>query len=120
MFYGYWGLASFLAAEFRPVAAAQVRRELVLSAVAEARGHPATESEVDARVVRIAESRGVPAGQVYASLQQAKRLAELERTITEEKVFEFKRVSYDIDASAQKIFASDLERNFGNRLFLGV
>ena len=39
---------------------------------------------------------------------------------TEEKVFEFKRVPYDIDSSAQKIFASDLERNFGNRLFLGV
>jgi diadenosine tetraphosphatase ApaH/serine/threonine PP2A family protein phosphatase len=39
---------------------------------------------------------------------------------TAEKVFEFKRVPYDIDASAQKIFASDLERNFGNRLFLGV
>jgi diadenosine tetraphosphatase ApaH/serine/threonine PP2A family protein phosphatase len=39
---------------------------------------------------------------------------------TEEKVFEFKRVPYDIDTSAQKIFASDLERNFGNRLFLGV
>jgi diadenosine tetraphosphatase ApaH/serine/threonine PP2A family protein phosphatase len=39
---------------------------------------------------------------------------------TEEKVFEFKRIAYDIDAAAQKIFASDLERNFGNRLFLGV
>jgi diadenosine tetraphosphatase ApaH/serine/threonine PP2A family protein phosphatase len=39
---------------------------------------------------------------------------------TEEKVFEFKRVAYDIDAAAQKIFSSDLERNFGNRLFLGV
>jgi diadenosine tetraphosphatase ApaH/serine/threonine PP2A family protein phosphatase len=39
---------------------------------------------------------------------------------TDEKVFEFKRVAYDIDAAAQKIFSSDLERNFGNRLFLGV
>ncbi len=39
---------------------------------------------------------------------------------TEEKVFEFKRVAYDIDAAANKIFAVDLERNFGNRLFLGV
>ena len=39
---------------------------------------------------------------------------------TEEKTFEFKRVAYDIDTAAQKIFASDLERNFGNRLFLGV
>jgi hypothetical protein len=26
----------------------------------------------------------------------------------------------DIDGAAQKIFAADLERNFGNRLFLGV
>jgi diadenosine tetraphosphatase ApaH/serine/threonine PP2A family protein phosphatase len=39
---------------------------------------------------------------------------------TDEKVFEFKRVAYDIEAAAQKIFATDLERNFGNRLFLGV
>jgi diadenosine tetraphosphatase ApaH/serine/threonine PP2A family protein phosphatase len=39
---------------------------------------------------------------------------------TEEKVFEFKRIAYDIDAAAQKIFSADLERNFGNRLFLGV
>ena len=37
-----------------------------------------------------------------------------------EKTFEFKRVAYDIDGAAQKIFAADLERNFGNRLFLGV
>ncbi len=39
---------------------------------------------------------------------------------TETKTFEFKRVEYDIDAAAQKIFATDLERNFGNRLFIGV
>jgi diadenosine tetraphosphatase ApaH/serine/threonine PP2A family protein phosphatase len=39
---------------------------------------------------------------------------------TEERTFEFKRVAYDIDGAAQKIFAADLERNFGNRLFLGV
>jgi diadenosine tetraphosphatase ApaH/serine/threonine PP2A family protein phosphatase len=39
---------------------------------------------------------------------------------TAERTFEFKRVQYDIDAAAQKIFDSALERNFGNRLFLGV
>ncbi len=39
---------------------------------------------------------------------------------TETRVFEFKRVNYDIDAAARKIFDSKLERNFGNRLFLGV
>jgi len=39
---------------------------------------------------------------------------------SDEKTFEFKRIAYDIDAAAQKIFDSNLEANFGNRLFLGV
>jgi diadenosine tetraphosphatase ApaH/serine/threonine PP2A family protein phosphatase len=39
---------------------------------------------------------------------------------TSEKTFEFKRVAYDVDSAAQRIFDSDLEPNFGNRLFLGV
>jgi diadenosine tetraphosphatase ApaH/serine/threonine PP2A family protein phosphatase len=39
---------------------------------------------------------------------------------TDERTFEFKRVAYDIDAAANKIFDAALERNFGNRLFLGV
>lgn len=36
------------------------------------------------------------------------------------KRFEFKRVEYDIDQAANKIFDSKLERNFGHRLFIGV
>jgi diadenosine tetraphosphatase ApaH/serine/threonine PP2A family protein phosphatase len=39
---------------------------------------------------------------------------------TVEKTFEFKRVAYDIEAAANKIYGAELERNFGNRLFLGV
>ena len=39
---------------------------------------------------------------------------------TDEMRFEFKRAEYDIDAAARKILDADLERNFGNRLFLGV
>ena len=39
---------------------------------------------------------------------------------SEKRVFEFKRVAYDIDSAAQKIFSAKLERNFGNRLFIGV
>jgi diadenosine tetraphosphatase ApaH/serine/threonine PP2A family protein phosphatase len=39
---------------------------------------------------------------------------------SDEKTFEFKRAAYDIDSAAQKIFDSELERNFGNRLYLGV
>jgi trigger factor len=75
------------AAQFQPVAEAQVRRDLVLSAVAEAESLYATEADVDARIAAMAEARNVPAGQVYASLQKAKRLPELERAITEDKVF---------------------------------
>lgn len=39
---------------------------------------------------------------------------------TETKTFEFRRVEYDVKASAAKILASDLEPNFGTRLFLGI
>ena len=73
--------------EFRPVAVAQVRRELVLSTVAEREKIAATEADLDARIARIAEQRKSTPAQVYASLEQAKRLAELERSVTEEKVF---------------------------------
>ena len=77
------------AAQFQPVAEAQVRRDLVLSAVAEAEKLYATEAEVDARIASMAAARNVPVGQVYSSLQKANRLAELERAITEDKVFGF-------------------------------
>lgn len=39
---------------------------------------------------------------------------------TDTKIFEFRRVEYDIDRAATKIFDSKLERNFGHRLFIGV
>jgi trigger factor len=75
--------------EFRPIAAAQVRRELLLSGIAEKEGLKATEADVDARIARIAEQRKATPAQIYASLEQAKRLPELERSLTEEKVFDF-------------------------------
>jgi diadenosine tetraphosphatase ApaH/serine/threonine PP2A family protein phosphatase len=39
---------------------------------------------------------------------------------TETRDFEFKRVEYDIESAASKIFEENLERNFGHRLFIGV
>jgi predicted phosphodiesterase len=39
---------------------------------------------------------------------------------TDTREFVFKRVEYDIETSANKIFEARLERNFGNRLFIGV
>jgi trigger factor len=73
--------------QFHEVAAAQVRRDLVLDAVVEANGLRATEAELDQRVGELAAARGVPTGQLYGSLQKANRLPELERGITEEKAF---------------------------------
>jgi diadenosine tetraphosphatase ApaH/serine/threonine PP2A family protein phosphatase len=39
---------------------------------------------------------------------------------TDKNEFEFKRIEYDIDSAANKIFKGDMERNFGHRLFIGV
>ena len=39
---------------------------------------------------------------------------------TKTRELDFKRVEYDIEAAAMKIFEGDLERNFGHRLFIGV
>lgn len=75
------------AGQFHPMAETQVRRELVLTAVAEAEALQATEADVDARVADLAARRGVAAGELYAALERDRRLPELERSITEEKVW---------------------------------
>lgn len=75
------------AASFGPVAEGQVRRELALEAVASAQNLHATEADVDARIGELAAARGVDPGKLYGSLQQANRLGDLERSITEEKTF---------------------------------
>jgi trigger factor len=77
------------AEEFRPVAEAQVRRDLVLDHVMDAQQLRATEAELDQRIQELAERRGMPPAQLYASLEKAKRLRDVERSITEEKVFVF-------------------------------
>jgi trigger factor len=74
-------------AEFRAVAERQVRRDLVIDTVAEKQGLRASEADIDARVADVAQRRNADAGQVYASLQKAGRIRELERSITEDKVF---------------------------------
>ena len=74
-------------AEFRAVAERQVRRDLVIDTVAEKQGLRASEADIDARVADVAARRNADAGQVYASLQKAGRIRELERSITEDKVF---------------------------------
>lgn len=73
--------------EFRPVAERQVRRDLIIDTIAETEGLKATEADIDERVADVAAKRGADPGQVYASLQKAGRLREIEQSITEDKVF---------------------------------
>ncbi len=74
-------------AEFRPVAEAQVRRDLVLDYVTEREQLRATTAELDQRLQDLAQRRNMAAGDLRASLEKAKRLRDVERSITEEKVF---------------------------------
>ena len=46
-------------------------------------------SDIDDRVSEVASKRGADPGQVYASLQKAGRLREIEQSITEDKVFKW-------------------------------
>jgi trigger factor len=73
--------------EIRGMAERQVRRVLIIVTIAEREGLVATEKDVDDKVAELAEKRGTEPGPLYASLQKAGRLRELERSITEERVF---------------------------------
>jgi trigger factor len=73
--------------EFRTVAERQVRRDLIIDTIAEREKLAATEADIDDRVAEVASKRNADPAQVYASLQKAGRLREIEHSITEDKVF---------------------------------
>ena len=73
--------------EARPAAEEALKRILVIERVAELEGLHAQPGELEARVEEIADRLGRPAPEVTAQLRKNGRLDELEREITEEKVF---------------------------------
>jgi len=77
------------AGEFRPLAERQVRRDLIIDTLAEKENLRATEADLDDRIAELAKKRNADPGQVYASLQKAGRLKEIEHGLTEEKVFKW-------------------------------
>ena len=77
------------AQEFRAIAERQVRRDMVVDSLAKQHGLSATEADVDEEVQTMAKARNVDPGQVYAALQKANRLNEIEHGITERKVFDW-------------------------------
>ncbi len=90
-----------LRAEVRPQAERAVKRIMVIEHIAETQGLRASDDDLDARIEEIAEKNDSTAAQVYAGLQKAGRLEQLEREITERKVFEFLKEQNEItEASA--------------------
>jgi trigger factor len=77
------------ATEFRAMAERQVRRDLIVETIASREKLAAEEKDVDAKVAEMAAKRGADTGQVYAALQKAGRIREIERGITEDRVFEW-------------------------------
>jgi len=77
------------ATEFRSMAERQIRRDLVIETIAEREGLAATEKDIDDRITEQAEKRGVNPGQLYAQLEKSGRLKEIERSLTEDKVFQW-------------------------------
>jgi trigger factor len=77
------------ATEFRSMAERQIRRDLVVETLAESEGLAATEKDIDDRITEQSEKRGVSPGQLYAQLEKGGRLKEIERSLTEDKVFQW-------------------------------
>jgi trigger factor len=77
------------AGEFREMAERQVRRDLVIDTIAKREGLVATEADVDEKVAELAQRNNIDAGQAYAQLQKAGRLTEIERSVTEDRVFKY-------------------------------
>ena len=75
------------AQEFRPMAERQVRRDLVIDTLAQRESLTASAADVDTRIEEMANARNTDPGQVYAQLQKAGRLQEIERELTEDRVF---------------------------------
>ena len=77
------------ATEFRNMAERQIRRDLVIETIAERESLAASEKDIDDRISEQAEKRGVNPGQLYAQMEKSGRLKEVERSITEDKVFKW-------------------------------
>jgi trigger factor len=88
------------AGEFRSMAERQIRRDLVIETIAEKEGLTATEKDLDDRIAEQAEKRGANPGQIYAQLEKSGRLKEMERSITEDKVFKWLLDRNDVPSNA--------------------
>src|SRR5665213_1538614 len=82
--------------EFAQVAERQIKRDLIVEALAEQEKLAASERDLDDKIAEQAAERGVEPGQLYAALEKGGRLKDMERTITEDKVFKWLAERNDI------------------------
>ena len=75
--------------EFTQVAERQIKRDLIVEAIGEQEKIAASERDIDDKIAEQATERGVEPGQLYAALEKSGRLKDMERTITEDKVFKW-------------------------------
>ncbi len=80
----------------RPAAEWGIKRTLIIQQVAEDHDLEATKEEVQERLQTIAKRTGKQVGEIRARLAKAGELRDLERRITEEKVFEYLREQSEI------------------------
>lgn len=77
-----------------------VKRFLIIDRIADMKELRATEDDLDDRVETIAERTSQNPSQVYAELQKSGRLSDLERDITETKVFDYLKSESEITTSS--------------------
>jgi trigger factor len=80
-----------------------VKRMLVIDRIGTTQDLRATEEEIDERIEGIAEQHGANPAEVYGRLQKAGRLEELEREITEQKVFAFLKERSEIVPARENV-----------------
>ncbi|HXC24598.1 MAG TPA: trigger factor, partial [Gemmatimonadaceae bacterium] len=76
-----------LEGEFKTLAERQIKRDLIVETLAEREHLTATEKDLDDRIGEQAEARKISASELYMTLEKAGRLKEMERSLTDEKVF---------------------------------
>ncbi len=75
--------------EYRPAAVDQIKRYLLLDAIADEEQIEVTKEELDGSLERIAERGQMPVDQIRRTFRDNGRLERIESDIREEKVVEF-------------------------------
>ncbi|UCC49473.1 MAG: trigger factor [Gemmatimonadota bacterium] len=83
----------------RPAAEWGIKRTLILQRVAEEQGLESTREEIAERLQALAKRLGRPVQELRGRLAKSGELRDLERRITEEKVFKFLKEQSDIEVS---------------------